>query len=416
MAEHTGSAFEVIVGCRSCSSPHLELVLALGRMPLSDALVPAGALRDQEATYPLTLVRCGGCSLVQILETVNPSVLYGREYPYYSSFSDALVEHARLNVDQICTRRGLAPGSHVVEVASNDGYLLQWFAEKGISVLGVDPAAGPVKAALARGIPTIEGFFDMDLARRMVAEGQQADVIVGNNVLAHVPDQNDLVAAMGHLLAPGGCIVMEFPYVRDLIDHCEFDTIYHEHHCYFSVGTAMRLFGRHGLDLTHVEHLEIHGGSLRVWFERGETPGPSVDAFLAAERDGGLEGPQYYADFAERVEEIRTDLVALLTELKSAGARIAAYGAAAKGAVLLNYCGIDERLIDYVVDRNTHKHGLEMPGVSLPIAPTDRLRSEPPDYLLLLAWNFKNEIMAQQSWFADQGGKYIIPVPSPVVV
>jgi len=410
------SDYSVITACRSCASTELELVLDLGDMPLSDALVEPGTDRDTERLYPLTVVRCADCSLVQILETVDPKVLFGNEYPYYSSFSDALVEHARENVDQIIGRTGVDESSLVVELASNDGYLLQWFAKEGIPVLGIDPAPGPAAAATARDIPTICEFFGPDLAERLAGEGRKADVIIGNNVLAHVPDQNTFVQAMSTLLAPHGLVVMEFPYVRDLIDHGEFDTIYHEHHCYFSVTAVRSLFQRHGLHLVSVEHLDIHGGSLRVSFQREDTPDESVARFLAEEMESGLLTSDYYREFADRVDGIRSGLSSLLKGLLEDGARVSAYAAAAKGAILLNYCGIGPESIEYVVDRNVHKHGLEMPGKAIRIVGPERLLADPPDYLLILAWNFKDEIMQQQSGYAEQGGRFIIPIPQAEVV
>lgn len=408
--------YEIIELCRLCRGPDLELVLEFGNMPLSDALVRSGSDRADERLYPLTLVRCRGCSLIQIRETIDPNLLYGQEYPYYSSFSDFLLRHSRTHVEKLMRERHLDGDSLVVEVASNDGYLLQFFAEQGVPVLGIDPAAGPASEAAAKGIPTIQAFFNLELAETLASEGRRADLIIGNNVLAHVPDQNELVAAIEVLLAPGGRVTMEVPYVKDLIDHSEFDTIYHEHHCYFSASTVSRLFHRHGLDLVSVEHLDIHGGSLRVSFERGGHADASGEAFLDLEAACGLQDAGYYADFASRARRVRENLTDLLGQLKSAGFRIAAYGAAAKGAILLNYCGIDEWVLNYVVDRNIHKHGWEMPGVRLPICDTDRLKIDTPDYLLVLAWNLKDEIMAQQSWFAEQGGRFILPVPTPTVV
>lgn len=411
-----GSDFSVISGCRSCASDRLNPVLALGEMPLSDGLVPGGSSRDDEPLYPLTLVWCKDCSLVQILETVDPTTLYGSEYPYYSSFSPALVEHAKLNVEGIIRRTGVTEDSLVVELASNDGYLLQWFVKEGIPVLGIDPAPGPAAAAEEKGIPTLSEFFTVELADQLVGEGRFADVVIGNNVLAHVPNQNAFVQAIEMLLSDDGLVVMEFPYARDLIDKCEFDTIYHEHHCYFSVHAVRDLFERHGLNLVRVEHLTIHGGSLRVYFSRSEMPDETVEAFLADELSAGVLKPEYYSGFADDVNEIKADLRDLLVRLTSEGKRIAGYGAAAKGAILLNFCGLDDSLIDYVVDRNHHKHGWEMPGVSIPIHPTEHLRDATPDYLLLLAWNFKDEIVQQQSWFADQGGRFIVPIPTPQVL
>lgn len=411
-----GDTYETIDRCRSCASGALEMVLDLGSMPLSDGLVPPGSDRSSEAFYPLTLVRCPDCSLLQILETVDPTTLFGSAYPYYSSFSPALVEHARQNVDGIIERTGVGDDSLVVELASNDGYLLQWFVKEGIPVLGIDPAPGPAGTAEERGIPTLCDFFTLEVAERLVADGRLADVIVGNNVLAHVPDQNAFVEAISVLLKPDGLVVMEFPYVRDMVEKCEFDTVYHEHHCYFSVHAVRDLFRRHGLQLLRVEHLDIHGGSLRAFFSPSREADDTVHQFLSAEVSAGVLDGAYYEGFATAAEEIRTGVVDLLTELKSGGSSIAAYGAAAKGAILLNFCGIDQSLIDYVVDRNHHKQGWEMPGVAVPIHSPALLDSRRPDYLLILAWNFKDEIMEQQSGFRHAGGQFIVPIPTPVVL
>ncbi|MDX1468219.1 MAG: class I SAM-dependent methyltransferase [Acidimicrobiia bacterium] len=411
-----GSDYTVITGCRSCGAKDLVSIIEFGPMPLSDALFPPGQSREGEPRYPLSLVFCAVCSLVQIKETVRPETLFGEEYPYYSSFSPALVDHSRRNVSHLLEMLALDGTSLVVEIASNDGYLLQWFQKAGIPVLGIDPAPGPASTARERGIPTISEFFDLDLARRLAKEGQRADLIVGNNVLAHVPNQNELIEAMGELLKPEGTIVMEFPYVRDLIEHGEFDTVYHEHHCYFSVASVQSLFARHELTLTSVQRLAIHGGSLRTFFSRKGPADSSVSGILEEEERAGVHTYEFYEAFSERVQKRGDELVSLLEDLKADGSRIAAYGAAAKGAILLNYLGIDGRFLDYVVDRNTHKHGWEMPGIPLPIAGPERLLTEPVDYLLLLAWNFKEEIMSQQSEFAARGGQFIVPMPRPMVV
>lgn len=412
----TLSEFSVITVCRGCGSGGLTPVIDLGEVPLVDALVADPSQADGEQFYPLTVVFCSRCALLQIRETVPPPVLFGTDYPYYSSFSDQLIEQARRNVEDLVNRYDLDEGSHVVELASNDGYLLRWFANRGIPVLGIDPAPGPAQAASEKGIPTICEFFDCALADRLVAEGQLADVLIGNNVLAHVPDQNEFVEAISRVLAPAGVVVMEFPYVRDLIENCEFDTIYHEHHCYFSVISVHHLFARHGLKLLRVEHLDIHGGSLRVHFGRQGQPEPSTARYLDEEREVGLTDAAYYADFGSRVAALKHDLVDLVDSLKAKGASLAGYGAAAKGAILLNYCGIGPDHLDYVVDRNVHKHGKYMPGVHIPIDDPERLLTDPPDFLLVLAWNHKDEILAQQATYAAAGGSFIIPVPEPRVL
>ncbi len=407
---------DVISGCRSCGGTDLVRFLDLGETPLADALVEETALDQPESRYPLTVAFCPDCTLVQILETVPPGELYGDDYPYFSSFSDALLRHSRSNVENLIQSRGLGSESLVVEIASNDGYLLQYFQNEGIPVLGIDPAPGPAQAALDRGIPTLIDFFDAELGRRLVAEGKSADVIIANNLLAHVSNQNRLIDGINALLAPSGQIVIEVPYVKDLVDHSEFDTIYHEHHCYFSVTSIVSLFERHDLHLNDVQHLSIHGGSLRLFIGRDRNQSKAVGRYLSEERSAGLTSAGYYEDFAAKVRRVRDDLRSMLAALKAEGRRIAAYGAAAKGATLLNYSEIGTQFLDYVVDRNVHKQGKYMPGVKLPIRSPELLIADQPDYLLLLAWNFKDEIMAQQAEYARRGGKFIIPVPSPVVV
>ena len=410
------SPHAVIDGCRSCGRSDLAEFLDLGVTPLADGLVPEDRLDQDEAVYPLTVVFCRSCTLVQIKETVPPQVLFGDEYPYYSSFSDALLEHSRKNVEALVDRLGLGEGSLAVELASNDGYLLQYFQKAGVDVLGIDPSPGPVAAAIERGVPTRREFFDLDVAKGLVAEGVRADVIVANNVLAHVPDQNSFVAGIAALLADAGLVSVEVPYVVDLVDHGEFDTIYHEHQCYFSVESISRLFERHGLTLVDIQHSSIHGGSLRAFFAHSGEPSAAVVAFLRAEIDRGAHEFSYYEGFAERVEGIKRDLIALLGDLKDQDKTIAAYGAAAKGATMVNYTGVGTQYIDFVVDRNVHKQGRYMPGVRIPIVAPERLLDDRPDYVLILAWNFAEEIVAQQAEYVAGGGHFIVPVPSPKVI
>ncbi|GMQ86123.1 MAG: class I SAM-dependent methyltransferase [Acidimicrobiia bacterium] len=408
--------YDVIAGCRSCGARDLERVLAFGDMPLSDRLVDPEEDSSVEPRIPLTLVFCPECSLVQIEETVSPDVLFGADYPYFSSYSDTLLDHSKRNVEALIDRYQLSSGDLVVELASNDGYLLQFFAEAGIDVLGIDPAPGPAAVAVENGVPTLVEFFGRNVAERLASEGVEADVIIGNNVLAHVPDQNAFVAAMATLLSPSGSIVMEVPYVRDLIENTEFDTIYHEHHCYFSVRSLEGLFARHGLSLNRVEHHPIHGGSLRFFASAEPDREASVDEYLADEAIAGMDSIGYYQDFAARVDGVKVALTGLIGELRRGGARVAAYGAAAKGAILLNYAGLDGEQLDYVVDRNPHKQGKLMPGVRLPIHDPSKIGEDPPDYLLILPWNFKDEIMEQQADFAAGGGRFIIPIPEPTLV
>lgn len=402
--------------CRICSQKGLHLFLDLGLMPPSDRILTSEQLRQPESMYPLELAFCPSCGLVQVLETVDPEFLFGDGYRYYSSFSPALLKHSRENVLELIESRALNSGSFVLELASNDGYLLKNYVEKGIPCMGIDPAERPASAAQAAGVPTLCDFFTTDLARKLSQEGKAADVIHANNVLAHVADTNGFVEGINVLLKKEGVAVIEFPYVKDLIDHVEFDTVYHEHLCYFSVTAVDRLLRRHGLYLNEVKRLPIHGGSLRLYVEKHENVGESVRNLLAIERVEGVDQLAYYEDFASRVEALRVSLIEVLRDLKSKGKRIAAYGAAAKGTILTNYMGIGTDLVEFVVDRNTHKHGLHMPGKHIPIGGVERLLEEMPDYVLILAWNFADEIMAQQEAYRRKGGHFIIPVPDPRVV
>jgi SAM-dependent methyltransferase len=402
--------------CRSCGSTQLSIFLSLGNLPLSDGFLEARQLVDNEPRYPLDVAFCATCSLVQILETVPPEELFGADYPYFSSFTDTLLRHSEANVRERIAERKLGPGSLVVELASNDGYLLQYYKAGGVPVLGIDPAPGPVAAARAKGIDTLQDFFGVEFAEKLAAEGRRADVIHANNVLAHVADTNGFVAGIATLLKDDGVAVIECPYVKDLIEHGEFDTIYHEHLCYFSVTALRALFGRHGLYITRVVPLAIHGGSLRVFVEKQNRPEQSVHGYIESERRLGLDRLDYYADFSIRVNQIRTELNELLQGLKERKARIVGYGAAAKGTIMLNYVGIGQETLDFVVDRNTHKQGRFIPGVRLPIASPERVLAEQPDYVLILPWNFKDEIMAQQAEYRRRGGKFIVPVPRPTIL
>ncbi len=360
---------------------------------------------------------CPECTLVQILEEVPPEQLFVDNYLYFSSFSPALKAHAKAHADALVDRRGLGPDSLVVELASNDGYLLRNFVDRGVPVLGIDPAPDQADAAEAVGVPTLREFFGVELAERLRSEGRAADVIIANNVMAHVPDLNGFVAGMAVLLADDGIATIENPYVRDLIDHVEFDTIYHEHHCYFSCTAVDALMRRNGLHLNDVDYFpDLHGGTLRWTVGPKDEPSDAVRRYLDEEQAKGLDGIGYYEHFAHRVEEVRDDLLALLRAKRAEGATIAAYGAAAKGSTLVNYVGIGDDLVDYVVDRNTHKQGRYMPGVHLPIRDPSVLLDDQPDYLLLLAWNFAAEIVEQQSEYRRRGGRFIVPVPTPAVL
>lgn len=405
-----------ISDCRSCGGSELSAVLNLGSMPLSDRLLRCGQLREKEPYFPLEVVFCPACGLVQLLDTVDPNQLFCEEYPYYSSFSDVLLQHSRDNVHELIHDRHLDSSDLIVELASNDGYLLKNYVEQGIPVLGIDPARGPAQAALAIGVPTLTTFFTQDLARQMRRDGKVASIIHANNVLAHVQDTNGFVAGLRALLADDGVVVIEVPYVKDLIENCEFDTIYHEHLCYFSVSALDNLFRRHALYINRIRRLTIHGGSLRLYVEKTEHVDNSVTALLRLEADEGIGTHQYYKDFSKRVEEVAVSLGTTLRMLKSEGKRIAAYGAAAKGTILINYVDIGRETVDFVVDRNFHKQGKYMPGKHIRIESPDKLLSKKPDYALILPWNFADEIIAQQGAYRAAGGKFIVPMPELTIV
>lgn len=407
---------EVITECRSCKHEQLSPVLDMGSMPLVDALVPADSRNESESTYPLTVVFCESCALVQIRESLAASALFGPEYHYFSSYADELVDHAKRNANALVKRHSLDQQSLVVEPASNDGYLLQHFASAGVSVLGIDPARGPAARARELGIETIDGYMTFELSQTLRDEGRAADLIVANNVLAHVSDQNDFVAAVANLLTDSGAVAMEVPYVRDLVERCEYDTIYHEHHCYFSASSVLNLFARHGLHLNDVEHLAIHGGSLRL--HASCTPGQSdrLQTMLDVESDLGMLEHAYYADFAKLAELHRNEVRSLLASLKAEGKTIAGYGAAAKGTVLLNFAGIGSETIDFIVDRNVAKQGKYLPGVDIPILDPSAVLERKPDYLLILPWNFTNEILAQQRQYLDGGGQAIVTNPAVTIL
>ncbi|HEX9859067.1 MAG TPA: class I SAM-dependent methyltransferase, partial [Paracoccaceae bacterium] len=404
------------VACISCGHHGLQPILDLGLMPRSDGLLDETILGRRESLVPLRLGYCPGCALVQLLETRPPEEMFGEDYLYFSSFSEDLLRHSRENALELIGMRGLGPDHLVVEIASNDGYMLQNFKEKGIRVLGIDPAKQPAGAAQQKGIETLVDFFGTRLARELRAGGKRADVIIANNVVAHVADQNDLVAGLATLLADDGMVVVEFPYVRDLIDHIEFDTIYHEHLCYFSVGSARALFERHGLFLNDVRRLPIHGGSLRLYFGKIAHPSAAVGRILAEERHLGLDRFDYYASFGARVRDFREKARNLIGGLKAEGKRIAAYGAAAKGTIMLNFLNLNARAIEYAVDRNTHKQGKYMPGVRVRIDAPEKLKTDRPDYVMILPWNFRDEIIRQQQDFLNAGGRFVVPIPDLEII
>ncbi|MGB3247375.1 MAG: NAD-dependent epimerase/dehydratase family protein [Sulfitobacter sp.] len=404
------------IDCISCGHHGLKPILDLGLMPRSDGLLDFSILEHQESLVPLRLGYCPDCTLVQLLETRPAEEMFGDDYLYFSSFSEDLLKHSRDNALELIEMRGLGADNLVAEIASNDGYMLQNFKEKGVPVLGIDPALQPATAAMEKGIETINDFFGTRVAGELAAAGRKADVIIANNVVAHVADQNDLVAGMATLLADDGVISIEFPYVRDLIDFVEFDTIYHEHLCYFSVGSAKTLFERHGLYLKDVRRLPIHGGSLRLYLDKKNEPSEAVTRILAEEHELGLDSVDYYASFGARVRTFRDKARKLIGDLKADGKRIAAYGAAAKGTIMLNFLKLNSRSIEYAVDRNVHKQGKYMPGVRVRIEDPEKLKSDQPDYVMILPWNFRDEIIRQQQGFLAEGGKFVVPIPDLEIV
>ncbi|QBI22016.1 methyltransferase domain-containing protein [Egibacter rhizosphaerae] len=403
--------------CRSCGSSDRRVVLSFGDTPLSDVLLTAEQLQVPEARYPLELMVCEDCALVQLRDSVDPVVLYGGHYPYYSSVSPGLVAHFEACAEQLRIARGLGPDSLVVEAASNDGVLLRPFADAGIPVLGIDPAHGPAAAAEAAGVPTMVDYFGLPVAERLAAAGRRADLLLGANVLNLVDDPNDFAAATARLLTDDGVAVLEVPYVADTVDQGAFDNVFHQNVTYWSATSAADLFARHGLALVDAERIETFGGSLRLSIARHGVVSPRLDALLGDERARGVDTFDYFAGFAARTAATREALVDLLRSARANGARIAAYGAAGGMATtLLSYAGIDSALIDYAVDRNPHKHGWFTAGSHLEIHPPDRLVDDPPDLLLLCAWNYEREVLAQQHAFRAAGGRVVVPIPHPRIV
>jgi SAM-dependent methyltransferase len=401
-----------------CGGGALRTILDLGCLPLANGLLTEAQLREPELRYPLVLVFCSECALVQITETLPPEVLY-RQYVYFSSYSDTLLRESRQLSERMVSCRQLNKNSRVIEIASNDGYLLQFYKRAGIEVLGIEPASNVAATAVERGIPTLCAFFSRELAQRLSEQDEQADVIHAHNVLAHVADLDGFLCGLALVLKNDGQIVIEVPYVKDMIEHVEFDTVYHEHLCYFSLTPLNLICERHGLVITSVERLAIHGGSLRIFVEHA-TDGlhicASVSQMLSDEARCGLEGFSFYENLPARVSRLRKCLLEQLRALKSEGLRIAAYGASAKGATLLNHFGIGSDILDFVVDRNAAKQGLYTPGTHLPIYAVDKLLASMPDYVLLLTWNFVEEILEQQSEYRRRGGRFIVPIPELRVV
>ena len=408
---------ETIGKCLGCAGDLPDAFLDLGEMPLANSYIKAGDESKEEISYKLAVAYCPRCHLVQITHRVSPEDLFGN-YLYFSSFSDAFLKHSQEMADTLINRFALDSSSLVMEIGSNDGYLLEFFQRKGVPVLGIEPAKNIAKVANGKGIRTLDVFFGIGQVKEILSVSGQADVIIGNNVLAHVPLINELMSAVNLCLKPNGCAVFEFPYLRDLLENTEFDTIYHEHVFYYSLNAIKALAQRAGLEMYDADRQGVHGGSLRVFLQKGQKYEVTERArlMLAEEQKYGITDAGIYQRFASRVVELKRELRDLLGGLKKSGKTIAAYGAAAKGNTLLNYLGIDNKTIDFVVDRSTYKQGMLLPGTKIPILHQDELMKKQPDYTLILAWNFAQEIMEQQSQYHSKGGKFIIPVPKPRVI
>jgi hypothetical protein len=404
--------------CRFCKTELRHTFVDLGMSPLCESYLLPEQLNQMEPFYPLHVFVCGKCFLVQLEEFVSPDSIF-TEYAYFSSYSDSWLQHCRYYTEQMLDRFHLDGNSLVVELASNDGYLLQYFVEKEIPVLGIEPAANVAKTAVEKGVPTLVQFFGSRLAAELARDGRQADLLVGNNVLAQVPDLCDFVAGMKTLLKPGGAFTLEFPHLLRLIEGNQFDTIYHEHFSYFSFFAAEKIFGAYDLVLFDVEELPTHGGSLRIYGRHNDDNSrpvaPRVMDLRAREEAAGLACLESYRTFAERVRKTKRELLSCLIQAKQEGKSIVGYGAPGKGNTLLNYCGIGPDFLDYTVDRNPYKHGKFTPGTHIPIYSPDKIHETRPDYLLILPWNLKNEIVQQMSQIREWGGKFIVPIPEATI-
>ena len=403
------------MNCRFCSAPLTDVFLDLGSAPPSNAYLDAAALQASEAWFPLKLWTCGECRLVQVDEVQDRAALFAADYAYHSSVSSSWLAHSRAYVHAAIARLGLDARSFVVEVASNDGYLLQYVAAAGIRCLGVEPTAGTADAARRRGIDTLGEFFGRDVGARIAAGHGRADLIVANNVLAHVPDLHDFVGGFAALLAPDGVLTVEFPHLQRLVEQRQFDTVYHEHFSYFSLATARRVLAAHGLRVWDVERLPTHGGSLRLWAspdaaERAERP--SVAAVLAAESAAGMGSPAWYRGFQPQADEVKNALLEFLLAQRRAGRRVVGYGAAAKGNTLLNYAGVRPDLLPFVVDASPNKQGRFLPGSRIPVVAEARLREARPDFVLMLPWNLRDEISVQLAYVREWGGRFVTAVPA----
>jgi 2-polyprenyl-3-methyl-5-hydroxy-6-metoxy-1,4-benzoquinol methylase len=406
--------------CRFCGAELHQSFCDLGMAPLSNALLDASQLRETEPFYPLHAYVCGRCFLVQLAEFEPPERIFSDDYAYFSSYSETWLEHARAYTDAMLRRFDLGPSSMVIEIASNDGYLLKYFKRRNVPVLGIEPAGNCARVAEQAGIPTLVRFFGAELATELRAEGKSADLLVGNNVLAHVPSLNDFVKGLKTLLKPRGVITMEFPHLLRLMSESQFDTIYHEHFSYFSFLTAEKVFARQQLKLFDVEQLATHGGSLRIFGAHADDDTKATTGRVAQLRGEetrfGLTDPKRYAGFDESAKRSRRKLLDFLIAARESGKTIVGYGAPAKGNTLLNYCGIRGDLVEYTVDRSPHKQGKFLPGTRIPIFHPDRIRETRPDYILILPWNIKEEIVSQMSHVREWGAKFVIPIPEPEVL
>ncbi len=420
MGTKGGGEFGVVLNatCRFCDAPLDTTMVDLGMHPLCETFPLAGS-DAMEPFYPLHVRVCGNCFLAQIGEYVAPEEIFD-EYAYFSSFSQSWLDHARSYVEMMVERFDLNESSRVLEIASNDGYLLQYFQQKGIDVLGVEPSSNVADAARALGIESIGEFFSLALGQRLSSDGYRADVVLGNNVLAHTPDINGFVAGVPEVLADDGVATFEFPHIMRLIDQNQFDTIYHEHWSYLSLGTVREIFSTHGLTVFDVEELWTHGGSLRVFAkhtrDQSKPVSSNVGDLIAREDGFGLRNLATYEGFGERVKATKRKLLTTLVDIKDEGKSIVIYGAAGKGNTLLNYCGIGTDFIDYACDMNPYKHGRVTPGTHIPIFPPEKIAETKPDYVLLLPWNIKEELMNQLSYIADWGGRFIVPIPEAMVL
>jgi len=408
-----------LINCRFCETPLKHTFADLGMSPLSNSYLKPEDLQKMEPFYPLHVYICENCYLIQLPEFQSPEKIF-RDYAYFSSYSETWLNHARVYAQMMIDRFGFTARSHVIEIASNDGYLLRYFKEKNIPVLGVEPAHNVAQVATAAGIPTIVKFFSVETARELVKDGKQADLLVGNNVLAHVPDLNDFVEGMKIVLKPRGVITMEFPHLMRLMEENQFDTIYHEHFSYFSLITVEKVFNAHGLTLFDVEELSTHGGSLRIYACHTEDTYRPIEKRISELRDreknAGFRNLECYKSVADRVKEIKRNILDFLIRVKREKKTIVGYGAPAKGNTLLNYCGISTDFIDYTVDRNPHKQGHYLPGSHIPVYSPDKIKETKPDYLLILPWNLKEEIMGQMSYVRDWGCKFLLLIPDVEVI